>query len=589
MTTRILIWRLIRFRPTLYSIAALLWNFFVVLALVPGLISRDILNVLTANAKVGVGIPGLLALFIAVSLGRFMVTYGAVAADVTFQYVAGALLRKNMFTHVLQQHGARSVHVSSGEAVSRFRDDVDQIVGLASDAPYVIAQLLFTLVAIVVMVRINWLITLCVVFPILGVVTIVRRSSRLIETYRRAGRVASGNVAEYLGELFNILLTIKVTGSEDATVTRLRNLNDNRRKAMRKDRLLSELLNSFSLNTVNISTGLMLLVASQAIRTGNFTVGDFSLFVNYLYYITGLPVWLGKFLTQYKQTSVSIDRLLTLTNERSVSSLAEHGPVYEHGQTPDVVAPPRTESDRLETFGVRNLTFHYASRRGIENISFTLNRGSFTVITGRVGSGKTTLLRCVLGLLPAEGSIFWNDVPVEDPGSFLLPPRSAYTPQVPRLFTDTIRDNILMGLPTGEAALQDAIHLAALEKDLTAMEHGMATKVGPKGVRLSGGQIQRVASARMFVHSPELIVIDDVSSALDVETEQQLWDRLFQNRDTTCLVVSHRPAALRRADHIIILHEGRIHAEGTLETLLATNPEMQRIWGRQAGTSEAPA
>ena len=152
------------------------------------------------------------------------------------------------------------------------------------------------------------------------------------------------------------------------------------------------------------------------------------------------------------------------------------------------------------------LTYHYnGEAAGIAEVDLKIPAGSFTVVTGQIGSGKTTLVQALLGVLPKQaGEIRWNGEIVEDPKSFFVPPRCAYTPQTPKLFSEKLSANILMGLPWDWDTLNQAIRLGVMEQDLPTLEDGLETVVGPRGVKLSGGQMQRTAAARMFIRDSEL-------------------------------------------------------------------------------------
>jgi ATP-binding cassette subfamily B protein len=285
--------------------------------------------------------------------------------------------------------------------------------------------------------------------------------------------------------------------------------------------------------------------------------------------------------------------MVALLNDAPVGAIVEPADIHLDGPPAPATPPSRDDADALRSLEVTGLTFrHPRTGRGIEHVDLAIERGSFTVLTGRVGAGKTTLLRALLGLVPHDGgAIRWNGHAVEDPATFFVPPRCAYTPQAPRLLSETLGDNIRLGVDAGPADTERAVRLAVLEDDVAQMEHGLTTMLGPRGVRLSGGQVQRAAAARMFVRVPELLVFDDISSALDVETERLLWDRLFAEGDVTCLAVSNRRAAFARADRIVVLQGGRVAASGDLATLLRDCEEMRVLW-EQAGddlAASAPA
>ncbi|MDP9463954.1 MAG: ABC transporter ATP-binding protein/permease [Actinomycetota bacterium] len=473
-----------------------------------------------------------------------------------------SLLRANLLAAQVASGGPEAGQPvgSAGEAITHFRDDVEDVTMFIDGFVDISAGVVFTVLAGLVLGSVDGRSALVLLIPLIGVAMATRTLDARIKRYRAADRIAAEAVSGLLGDVMAAATTVKVNDAIDPTIAHLRKLVDARRRTAVRDRVLDESVWAFSQGAADVGLGLVLLTAAGAMASGRFSVGELAIFSAYLGWLSFLPRMVGRMLARRKQVAVAFDRMKGLVADTDVGNTVaqRHLPIgiRQERTRPQTERPVRLA---LEVLDVQRLSALYPVGNGVRDISFSVRRGSFTVLTGPIGSGKSTLLRAVLGLAhqaEVSGEVRWNGELLGDRAAFLIPPNAAFLPQVPQLISDSVADNIALGIVDDEQ-LSLALELAAVSADIDEMPDGTRTLIGPRGIRLSGGQRQRVATARALVHSPELVVLDDLSSALDIETELQLWSNLAA-AGITVLAVSHRAVAFDRADQVLRLEAGRL-------------------------------
>ena len=314
------------------------------------------------------------------------------------------------------------------------------------------------------------------------------------------------------------------------------------------------------------------------------TLGEITAFLTYSVLLAMPLMQLGRIATIYQRGIVGIQSAQTILN----------------AQVPELDDAKLSELDveslKGKAFSVRNLSFQYEGeeRLILDNISFDIPAGKKIGVLGGIGSGKTTLVNCLNHHLDVpKGTVFLGETDVTSFSRSDLRRYVKTVTQDPYLFSATVEDNIRFGSLDTELAksqVDEVLELSQLANDVTRFENGDQTLVGEKGIMLSGGQKQRLSIARALLEPTDLIIMDNVLSAVDYETERKILEGLFNRlKNQSVLVVSHRVNALEYMDDIIVLNEGKVIAKGDHDTLLKTCAYYYDTWQLQQNETEAAA
>lgn len=546
---------------------------------------REILNAVEIGTRSGTSVLSKVKLFLAGIIGVALIRIIAITVCAVMDNFQGFyyenLLRNNIMKIIYKKKDIKGIVGKSEKAFEILDDDVSACAFPAELLAEVSGYVVYSLIAISSLLIINWRVTIYIFVPLSLGIFIIRTASKKIKRNRKANREIHEKVSETISDVANLVQTIKISGAHDSVLEHYEKLNKKRLDAVLKDKLFESSLQAITGSTVYIGTAIMMLVVAQSMMQGKFPIGDFSMFVYYLGTLANCVDRIIELVSESKQAEVSYDRIIELVGKQNEKELTAHSDLRVFKDL-EKFKYDCIEKTPLKEFNVRNLTACYDDKNGIHDISFTVKPGEVLAIAGSIGSGKSTLLNVLMGVVPKDsGQILWNGTEIQNQNKVFIPPNVAYTPQIAGMFSSTIRENLLLGKPAAEGEINEALYNAVFEGNVAEMGNGLDTQVGSRGSRLSGGQKQRLAMARMFIHDAELYVMDDSSSAIDTETEKELWNRFEKNiakKKFACIIASNKSYVLQRADKIIFLKNGHIIDCGKADDLSERCEEFAKIY-----------
>lgn len=467
--------------------------------------------------------------------------------------------------------------------------DTDEIGDLLVVAPVIAGRWAFSVVAVAVMASTSPRVTVLVILPLfLVVVTSRATSARLLRT-RYLLQAAQVAAIAAVTDLFSAAPTIKSIGAQQSVLAHVARVDARRLRVQRRENALQAARITLPSSAGLLCNGLLLIVAAVPLSRGSFSVGDLTMFAFYGFVLTDTFSGAGALAARAQRCGLALERMVGLAGSAGevLARAAEDRGSADLRSAEDGAMVPAIGPGSGGALSAEGLSMHRPGTAAtLTDVCFTVPSGSLTVICGTVGCGKSTLLAVLAGLLqPDSGLVRWRGC--ELPGGGGPGPDFALVPQLPWLFDASVRDNILLGADVSAAILAEALHVAALGPDLRQLEDGLDTPVGSGGVRLSGGQVQRIGLARALVRRPRLLLLDDVTSALDHGTDALVWQRLSRLPGVTIVACTNRESAVTRADQVVLIDDGGCVCAPAL-AFLASDPRLRGLVGADKAPDKAP-
>jgi ABC-type transport system involved in Fe-S cluster assembly fused permease/ATPase subunit len=538
-------------------------------------------DVLTAKGGAAAIIAVPLFLIVAYGVGRIMMVVFAQLRDAIFARVGQRAVRAlaiKTFRHLhalsLKFHLERRTGGLS-RVISRGTNGIDTILrySLFNTFPTLL-ELLF--VCGILAYNFGWLYALVTVATVAAYVAFTYLATEWRIMLRRTMNDADADAnTKAIDSLLNFE-TVKYFGNEEHEAKRFDQSMDVYEKAAVKTWISLAILNAGQAVVFSIGLTVSMVMAGREVTAGTMTVGDFVMINAFMIQLYMPLNFIGSVYRDIKQGLIDVEEMF---------ALLEVGADIRDKPGATMLKPGRGE------IVFDNVSFAYDPERPIiQNLSFSVPASHTVAIVGPSGAGKSTISRLIYRFYDIQrGRILIDGQDISAVTQKSLRAAIGMVPQDTVLFNDTIRYNIRYGRPdAGDDEIQHAARLAQIHKFVHSLPKGYETMVGERGLKLSGGEKQRVSIARTILKNPPILILDEATSALDTHTEQEIQTALRKvSRDRTTLVIAHRLSTVVDSDEIIVLDHGRIAERGTHEALLRRDGIYAGMWNRQREAEEA--